>query len=326
MPSKYPQHLLQGVIAALGDYVIPPNTNEMAGDGRLSIQNGWDVETSTPLEQGGVPPRREDFNGALNLLSQFLVWYQQGGLMNYSSSFDYEVGNEILQNGVKYRCVTANGPSSAVVAPGTDPTIWKNMDIKVPAGAVMPFSNVTLGGSDGRRPIFWGSTTPDESWVLCDGGASGIQDVSVPNLIGRNIIGSSVDQAGQVGGSENVTIRELPAHTHAITIAQNGNHTHTRGTMNITGGFTHWDATITPVLGAFYDNNSQYSSKNGKSGAGEHSGYVAFDASRSWTGSTSSNGAHAHTATCQTVGNGDGVTVSTLSPFYKMAYFVKLPE
>lgn len=330
MPSNYPKYLLQALIAFNGDFVIPPETQEMAGDGRLSINKGWDVETSTPLEQGGIAPRREDFNGALYLLSQFALWQQQGGLMNYSSSLNYEVGNEILLNGVKYRALKENGPNTKNVVPGTDPKTWKNMDANVPAGSVIPFANVTLGGSDGRRPIFWGQTDADESWVLCDGG-KGIGDATVPNLSNRFILATTdLAKVGETGGSESVSIslKNIPSHTHTVTIGSNGNHAHSRGNMNITAGglgvngpTLDWAGGLS---GAFYKIKSYSGKGNGTYGAFD----VGFDASRSWTGNTSTNGNHSHTATCSTVGgDGQGTSaINTLPPYYKLAYFVKLPE
>ena len=122
MSSNYPQNFLSSVLAAGGDFTIPPATAVSAGSGKFSQQNGFPPETSKPLSQGGFPPDRRDFNGVLNLLSQFIVWYQQGGLLNYSAQFDYEVGNEILFNGVKYRCLQTNGPASSAVTPGSNQT------------------------------------------------------------------------------------------------------------------------------------------------------------------------------------------------------------
>ena len=325
MPSNYPKYLLQALIAFNGDFVIPPETQEMAGDGRLSINKGWDVETSTPLEQGGIAPRREDFNGALYLLSQFALWQQQGGLMNYSSSLNYEVGNEILLNGVKYRALKENGPNSKKVVPGTDPKTWKNMDANVPAGSVIPFANVTLGGSDGRRPIFWGQSDADEGWVICDGGA-GVGNTKVPNLIGKFIKGESVVNQGQTGGNENVTLTEtnIPSHTHAITIQNAGGHTHTRGSMEIEAGglgvngpTLDWAGGLT---GAFYKIKSYSGKGNGSYGAYD----VGFKASKAWSGQTSNNGSHTHSVTCSNTGS--GTPVSIVPPFYSLAYFVKLPE
>ena len=321
--SKYPQNFLKMPIASEGDKTIPPETSQSAGTGRLSQAKGWTDVNSLPINEGGIPPNRLDFNGAFFLLSAYLVWIQQGGLFNYSTEYDYEIGNEVLYQGVKFRCIQENGPSSALKTPGTDRTYWKNMDANVPAGAVMPFSNVTLGGSDGRRPIFWGQTQADEGWVIADGGSDG-RGGNVPNLTGRFIKGSTVDNAGQTGGSENQSIsgNQIPAHTHTITIGSAGGHTHTRGSMNITGTITaggqSGNATAT---GAFQKGGTHDTADEGHSSTYD----CSFDASRTWSGSTSNAGSHTHTATCSTTGS-SSVSFSIQPPFYTMAFFVKLPE
>lgn len=323
--SNYPQNFLKMPIASEGDKMIPPETSQSAGTGRLSQAKGWTDVNSLPINEGGIPPNRLDFNGAFFLLSAYLVWIQQGGLFNYSTEYDYEVGNEVLYQGVKFRCIQENGPSSALKTPGTDRTYWKNMDANVPAGAVQPFYNVTLGGSDGRRPIFWGQTQADEGWVIADGGSDG-RGGNVPNLTGRFIKGSTVNNAGQTGGSENQSIsgNQIPAHTHTITINSAGGHTHTRGSMNITGGFGVDDSQFQIASGAF-----SYGSSSGNAGVGatqDKSGHTMnFNAANSWSGSTSNNGSHTHTATCSTTGS-SSVSFSIQPPFYTMAFFVKLPE
>lgn len=325
--SNYPQNFLSAVLASQGDFTIPPVTAEDAGSGKFSQQEGFPASTSQSPTQGGFPPDRLDFNGAFNLLSQFIVWYQQGGLLNYSSQFDYEVGNEILFNGVKYRCLQANGPASSAVTPGSNPSVWKNMDSNVPVGAVVPFYNVTLGGSDGRRPIFWGQTDADEGWVLCDGGSDG-QSGTVPNLIGNFIKGSNVASAGQTGGSatQTLTSDQLPEHTHTVTIQSAGSHTHTRGTMEITGTGLWWESTpgSNNIGGCFY-----FDTEAGRfvgSGDSDNDNItVSMQASRSWTGATSSSGSHTHSATCSTTGS-SSASINTQPPFYQLAYFVKLPE
>ena len=68
---------------------------------------------------------------------------------------------------------------------------------------------MTLGGSDGRRPIFWGETEPDEGWVLCDGGSDG-QGGNVPNLIGKSIEGSNTQDAGGSSGGGTGSPSGLP--------------------------------------------------------------------------------------------------------------------
>ena len=297
--SNYPRYLMHSPIGSQGDFVIPPKTATEAGLGRLSQQNGWGVENSQPVEQGGIPPFRTDFNGALYLLSQLVFWYQQGGIMNYSATIDYEVGNEVLQNGTKYRCLQPNGPSTQAVAPGTNRAVWRNMDITVPAGAVVPFCNVTLGGSDNRRPIFWGSTQADEGWVLADGGSDGRGGLT-PNLIDRFIKGSAPANQGKMGGRASLsinnipvngtiggtalTVSQLPPHTHGGSTSPAGNHAHTRGSMNITGefgGLEAYDSVI--ATGCFYKSRKGVI---GTDGSDRDNWAIGMDAARAWTGKT----------------------------------------
>lgn len=322
--SNYPQYLMGSVIGAKGDYVIPPKTATEAGDGRLSLEEGWGQINQTPLEEGGIAPFRVDMNGLAFILSQFIFWYQQGGIMNYSSTLAYEPGNEVFHNGTKYRALQANGGTVAGVTPGTNPAVWKNMDHNVPAGAVMPFFNVQMGsGDNARNPIFWGETQPDESWVICDGGSDG-NNGTVPNLTNRFIRGVAVANAGQTGGSDSQTLgaSQIPAHTHTITINSAGGHTHTRGSMNITGTITGGGQSgNTTASGAFAKGNTHDTADDGHSRTYD----CSFDASRTWSGSTSNNGSHTHTATCSSAGSASA-SVSTLPSFYSLAYFVKLPE
>ena len=193
-----------------------PTTAAEAGDGRLSQAEGWTQINQTPLEDGGIAPFRVDMNGLAYLLSQFALWYQQGGIMEYSSTLPYEVGNEVFHNGTKYRALQANGGSVAGVTPGTNPAVWKNMDHNVPAGAVMPFFNVQMGSDENaRNPIFWGETQPDESWVICDGGSDG-NNGTVPDLTDRFIRGSVMEairkQRRKKGGRRSCTA-SFPAKT-----------------------------------------------------------------------------------------------------------------
>ena len=101
-PSKIPQ-----AWAANGDINVIPNT--ATSTGLSSWELGFPPETQTPLTAGGVAPRRQDMNGALNWISKELLWYQQGGLWQYSELEDYEIGNVVLQNNSLYYCIQANG-------------------------------------------------------------------------------------------------------------------------------------------------------------------------------------------------------------------------
>lgn len=354
--SNYPQHFLSSPIAGSGDKTIPPATSQAAGAGRLSQAEGFDAWTSRPIGEGGIPPKREDFNGALYLLSQFLVWYQQGGVMQYSSAISYEPGNEIFANGVKYRCLIANGPGTdkGVVAPAADKAVWSNRDLpSVLAGQVTPFYSCRVGGSDGRRLIPWGSSDAYEAYVLCDGGTDGLGG-NVPNLMDKFLLPSTVAQAGQTGGSLNLsipgvtvngtvgetvlTVDQIPSHTHTGSTSTAGYHTHTRGSMNITGFFGADDRAARLTDGAFYAKNDASQNTSSEGGDGRPWWRILFDASRTWSGSTSESGSHSHSVTMGSTGGGRGHTHTITSsseaqqialdrpPFYRLAYFVKLPE
>lgn len=355
--SKYPPHLLSCPIAQNGDKAAVPVTAQEAGAGRLSQEEGWGAWNSRPIGEGGIPPKREDFNSVLNLLSSFLVYYQQGGVMKYSASLDYEPGNEIFSaTGTKCRCLVANGPNTAkgVVAPGSDKTVWKNLDApSVIAGQITPFYNCRLGGSDGRRLIPWGESVADERYVLCDGGTDGLGG-NVPNLMDKFLLPSTVAQAGQTGGSLNLsipgvtvngtvgetvlTVDQIPSHSHTGSTSTAGSHSHTRGSMNITGFFGADDRAALLTGGAFYSKNDASQNTSAEGGDGRPWWRFLFDASRTWSGSTSESGSHSHSVTMGSTGGGRGHTHTITSsseaqtltldrpPFYRLAYFVKLPE
>lgn len=122
--SNYPSNKITSRFAKNGNKKVPPATAAQAGSGRASQLEGFKKINATPLGQGGIPPYREDFNGIFYLFSQFLLWYQQGGIMNYDATLDYEVNNEIYYNGTKYRCIQNNGASTVVKAP-TDASYWE---------------------------------------------------------------------------------------------------------------------------------------------------------------------------------------------------------
>lgn len=95
--------------------------------------------------------------------------------------------------------------------------------------------------------------------------------------------------------------------TITATTANNGKHSHTKGTMEITGRIpgerTAESGWWNRLQGAFYRKNSDNSHAGNGSTDGDNCD-VYFEASRSWTGSTSETGNHNHTVNVtNTIGN-----------------------
>lgn len=134
---------------------------------------------------------------------------------------------------------------------------------------------------------------------------------------GRVLIGANnTYAAGTVGGSSTRVLNEsnLPRHSHTATTSASGAHSHTRGTMNITGSFDADDlandTTAPTTTGAF----SAYKSNRRDAENGKVSGWgFSFDASRSWTGNTSTSSTHTHNITVST--EGDSAAFNIMQPY-----------
>lgn len=119
--------ILPGAFAAEGDkFVIPANNDGLAG--LASIAKGFPPITQQPLDQGGLPPQREDFNGIFNLFSQFLLYLQNGGVFAYNNGLDYQPPCLVADpdSNIIYQCLQQNGPNtSAGVQALTQTTYWQ---------------------------------------------------------------------------------------------------------------------------------------------------------------------------------------------------------
>lgn len=175
-------------------------------------------------------------------------------------------------------------------------------------------------------------------------------------ITGKFLYASDDDiPVGQTGGSKTniLTVNNLPSHNHSFTPSGNvsahthglnnhthsftpkgslnstGTHTHTRGTMNITSDIgdsnflSIWTtsekisetSSILANSPLYYTEFSDsYKTTIGTSGRFAR---LKFDASRNWTGVTSSNGSHTHTFTgsAGTTGGSSANTASTTPTF-----------
>ena len=129
----------------------------------------------------------------------------------------------------------------------------------------------------------------DDNKVLRTGGGTGGSDTA------------TITAKGAVQG-HTLTVNEIASHSHTftgseVTTTEAGAHTHTRGTMDITGYFwtiKHVNYNSSNYGGAFsYSQTGTWKSEQTQNNNGYYVGAgVDFIASRNWTGATSSNGNH----------------------------------
>ena len=144
-------------------------------------------------------------------------------------------------------------------------------------------------------------------------GGSATKTIAVANMPSHNHV---VNASGT--HNHTASASTVGNHTHSVsgTTGGAGSHSHTRGNMNITGSVT---ASKTDAgIDDNFNSTGAFTAINGMhivAQAGSDSFYgwegFSFDASKSWTGATSSNGSHAHT-----IGNtGSGLPLNIMPPY-----------
>ena len=116
--------LLKMPLARDGQKSAIPETTD-ASPGLFSQQYGWQSINSLPPQAGGKAVKREDFNGAFNLLGGIAYYAQKGFTFKWSAEQDYYAGCVVIDDtdGLRYECiadVTANS-----TAPSADSTHWQ---------------------------------------------------------------------------------------------------------------------------------------------------------------------------------------------------------
>ena len=271
---------------------IPETTTSL---GVASLSQGFPTETQLPIADGGVPPRRIDVNGALYMLSMFAMYQQTGGKFAWSSELNYDVPSIIYHNNDLWWCVQSNGIATNIVEPGTNSSYW----ILLREYLSYPLAAYPIGA-------YYVSSDPTSPATLFGGTWERVQDRMI-------LAAGSTYTAGLTGGSATKTldVDNMPYHNHSCDTQ--GGHTHTRGSMNITGWFDAEDADNASG-GAFYV-SYRGSTHNIQTPGGTTNTMFYFDASRAWSGETSRNGAHQHN-----IGyNGSGDAFDIMPP-YIVAY------
>lgn len=129
-----------------------------------------------------------------------------------------------------------------------------------------------------------------------------VNDVSPAAFLGGTWEKISQGRVLQGASGTQTAGTEVSAGLPNISVTWNDGHTHTRGSMNITGtvvthGASSGCTDIGDMQGAFYESatTGAYHMPDCVSGVfSKH--HINFSADRTWTGSTSSDGAHSHDA------------------------------
>lgn len=287
-------------------------------------------------------------NQLLFLLTSVAKTLCENGMMPFLAGQAYDqYARCIFTDGKIYsasRAIAAN--ESPYPTPGDDSFVWikEGGGGGTPAGSVLPFYNVNLGGPDNRNPIFWGESEPDTGWLICDGGSDG-QGGSVPDLRGKFIMCSSYSgDAGQTGGAASVTPTvsvqnatqggsignttatgkvsvsgtNVGVQGTTLSVAQLANHSHRNSLKYVNADTSGSTSSAFSASG----NPSYYSTDATGGNEGHMHGISDPGHTHSFSGTahthTFTGAAHTHVATAR--------PINTLPPYYKMAYCVKLPE
>ncbi|GBQ08481.1 hypothetical protein [Acetobacter cerevisiae] len=133
--SDFPTRLATPIAdnAAASDVATIPTTQARSGDGTASLALGFPPETFIARSAGGVPPRGQDVNGLLNLISKILRAYQAGCWGTFDAGFAQAIGGY---------------PAGAVVSGATPGTFWVSTaddNVSTPGADGAPWQNLFTG-------------------------------------------------------------------------------------------------------------------------------------------------------------------------------------
>ena len=262
--------------------------------------------TALPLSAGGRAPKREDFNGLLRAFGQWAFYFMQGGVPSWEASIAYTAGSLARHDGTTWTALkdsTDVEPAEGEYWHALSNFYTSNSLVNDLLNRVYPVGSIYMSAVNVSPASFLGGT-----WQAIEQGR-------------MLMAAGSSWQAGTTGGAvyHTLTVQEMPAHDHSATETSAGAHTHeastgsagahshsgstnnagdhahTRGSMNITGAF--WNLGTAPqgTNGAIYTGgaptNPAWIDSHVRTTSGNS---INFDASRSWTGWTSTNGNHSH--------------------------------
>ena len=309
-PSKW--NVAPGANADCNDI---PDTAD-ADSGLASWSALFPQLTALPLSAGGRAPKREDFNGLLRAFGQWVFYYMQGGVPSWERGIAYAAGSFARHNGTTWTALkdsTGVKPAEGEYWHALSNFYTSNSLVSGLLNRVYPVGSIYMSAVNVSPASFLGGTwqaieqgrmlmAAGSSWQAGTTGGAAYHALTVQEMpahdhsatetaAGAHSHGASTGSAGahsHSGGTNNAG-----NHYHTGTTNGAGGHSHTRGSMNITGSFSGvGDVGDEPSYsGAFYKTGGRTVPV---SNDGDPDYVTGFDASRSWTGSTSTEGSHSH--------------------------------
>lgn len=294
-----------------------PDTAD-ADSGLASWSSLFPQLTALPLSAGGRAPKREDFNGLLRAFGQWAFYFMQGGVPSWEASIAYTAGSFARHNGTTWTALK----NSTGVKPA-EGEYWHALSNFYTSGSlvndllnrVYPVGSIYMSAVNISPASFLGGTwqaieqgrmlmAAGSSWQAGTTGGAAYHTLTVTEMpahnhsatetaAGAHSHGASTGSAGahSHSGSTNSTGN----HYHTGSTNSAGSHSHTRGSMNITGAFWNLGSAPQGTSGAIYmgdaPTNPAWIDSHVRTASGDS---INFDASRSWTGSTSTEGSHSH--------------------------------
>lgn len=211
-----------------------------------------------------------------------------GGLIASNNLSDLtDAGNARANLGLGSMATAAAGTGAAQFRTNLENDIVFNA-AAIPAGGIIMWSGAIVAIPSG--------------WALCDGSAG------TPDLRGRFVIGAGGAYAvAATGGQESIT--QVPAHTHANTLAVASDGAHTHGIND--PGHNH------DVGRSTVDGTSSLNAKSGSTSGGDYT-----SGSRTTGISIQSGGAHTHALTGG-VSSAGSASVDVRPPYYALCYIMK---
>lgn len=124
--------LLKMPLATDGEKATIPETTGST-TGKFSQQYGFQAINALPLQAGGVAPKREDFNGAFNLLGGVAFYAQKGWVFEYDATQDYYKGCIVTDpaDGNRYECIADMAAGTVAPHSDTSNTYWKDANFLI---------------------------------------------------------------------------------------------------------------------------------------------------------------------------------------------------